>query len=65
LYNMGGIDPNTDIRKQALLLLGLSQGINVLSRVYKEHELFENMIHAALQGSNCCLKFMYIRSWAE
>jgi hypothetical protein len=47
---MGGIDPNTDIRKQALLLLGLSQGINVLSRVYKEHELFENMIHAALKG---------------
>ena len=50
LYNMGGIDPNTDIRKQALLLLGLSQGINVFSRVYKEHELFENMIHAALKG---------------
>ncbi len=46
----GEIDPNTDIRKQASLLLGLSQGINVLSRVYKEQELFENMIHAALQG---------------
>jgi TetR/AcrR family transcriptional repressor of nem operon len=46
----GEIDPNTDIRKKASLLLGLSQGINVLSRVYKEIDLFENMINAALEG---------------
>ncbi|MEC0268313.1 TetR/AcrR family transcriptional regulator [Paenibacillus anseongense] len=46
---MGEIDPNKDIRKKASLLLGLSQGINVLSRVYKEKELFENMINTALE----------------
>lgn len=46
----GEIDPSKDIRGQASLLLGLSQGINVLSRVYKEIELFENMVNAALEG---------------
>src|SRR5262249_32399231 len=45
----GEIDPNTDIRKKASLLLGLSQGMNVLSRVFKDTELFDNMVNAALE----------------
>ncbi|MEK8130307.1 TetR/AcrR family transcriptional regulator [Paenibacillus filicis] len=45
----GEFDPEQDMRKKAALLLGLSQGLNVLSRVYKDRERFEPMIHAALE----------------